>query len=180
MEDIILTTTWVNLNTGMQEILTTLMSSEGSWSLKLFNSLPLISGAEWNSSFYIIVGIWLLCIIWIIKDSSYRSKHTSFVILSILLISILTPVIGLPIYRAIRPKWYKYERAYRKTVMTDGFEKEVVYNEASQVSTFRSDDENTDSDEFHITQIKANITPKPEKTQKKKKKDKKKKDKKKE
>lgn len=77
--------------------------------------------------FYVIVFLWILTIIWVIKDSNYRSSSIGFVVFSLFLVTIGTPVIGLPLYFAIRPLGYKYERAYWKAIMTqDSFEEDEV------------------------------------------------------
>lgn len=79
--------------------------------------------------FYGVVALWLLIIMWVIKDSTYRSNSVAFVIFSILLVTIATPLIGLPIYWAIRPIGYKYERAYWKAVMTQEYDEEDMQEE---------------------------------------------------
>ncbi len=59
-----------------------------------------------------IVFIRVLIIIWVLKDSNYRSNSTFFCLLSLLLVTIGTPIFWLPIYLAIRPLGYKHERKY--------------------------------------------------------------------
>lgn len=76
-----------------------------------------IQSSLW-SLFYLLLFFWILIIIRTIKDAQYRSHSTFFIIIAILLVTIGTPLIGIPIYLAIRPIWYKYERAYWKAVMT--------------------------------------------------------------
>lgn len=65
----------------------------------------------------IIIFVWALIIVWIIKDSNYRSSSLLFQVCSILLVTIATPLVGIPIYIAIRPLWYKHERKYRELIM---------------------------------------------------------------
>lgn len=66
-----------------------------------------------------IMFVRVLVIIWVLKDSVYRSSNRFFPIFSLLLVTIVTPVIWLPIYLAIRPIGYKHERAYWKRIMQE-------------------------------------------------------------
>lgn len=122
-------------------------------------TLPLSMSVPFDSMnipFYIIVFFWLLVIVWVIKDSNYRSNSTVFVIFSLLLVTLGTPLLGLPIYLAIRPLGYKYERVYWKAVMTqeEEFEEQVI--EAYKIHEIEKKDSDTDED--HLTQLKKQAT----------------------
>lgn len=82
----------------------------GEW----LQSVVLPIGDRW---FYIVGFIWLLVVIWTLKDSVYRSSSLLFQVFSVLVVGVWTPLVWLPIYLAIRPLWYKHERAYWKMVM---------------------------------------------------------------
>ena len=107
-----------------------------------------------NMIFYVVIFLWILVIIRIIKDSNYRSHSTWFVILSLLLVTLWTPVLGLPIYLAIRPLGYKYERSYWKAIMTQ--EDEELLEEQYEVKTLV--DYNSDMDRDHLAELKKQAT----------------------
>ena len=81
----------------------------------LINLLWIESG-ESNSKAIVIIVVWLLMFFWIIaiiraaKDISARTDSTFFHIISVLFVTLLTPIIWLPLYLAIRPIWYKRDR----------------------------------------------------------------------
>lgn len=50
-----------------------------------------MSSLGWQ--FFAMVGLWILVIIWVIKDSTYRSHSTGFVILSLFLVTLGTPLL---------------------------------------------------------------------------------------
>lgn len=54
--------------------------------------------------------IWMLCVIWTLRDAMARSDSTFYQFFSVLLVLILTPVLGLPLYLAFRPLVYKWEK----------------------------------------------------------------------
>lgn len=54
--------------------------------------------------------IWILCVIWTLRDSIARSDSTFYQFFSVLLVLVLTPVFGLPLYFAFRPLVYKWEK----------------------------------------------------------------------
>ena len=107
-----------------------------------------------NMIFYIVIFLWILVIIRIIKDSNYRSHSTWFVVFSLLLVTLGTPLLGLPIYLAIRPLGYKYERSYWKAVMTQ--EEEDMIQEQYEVKTLIS--HTSDADEDHLADLKKQAT----------------------
>ncbi len=102
-----------------------------SWYIDVISTLPVQSSflqaiqhlipsqllAMENLPFIVILFLWVLVIFWVLKDSTYRSSNWFFPIFSLLLVTITTPIIWLPIYLAIRPIGYKYERAYWKLIM---------------------------------------------------------------
>ena len=66
---------------------------------------------------YIIIFFWTLCIIWVFKDIKNRTQNVFLQILSVLLITFLTPIVWLPIYIAIRPINNYKDRLYRKEAL---------------------------------------------------------------
>ncbi|HKL44479.1 MAG TPA: zinc ribbon domain-containing protein [Candidatus Absconditabacterales bacterium] len=60
----------------------------------------------------IIVAIffWIVSIIRVAKDISARTNNHTVQIISILLVTFLTPIIGLPIYHIIKPIGYKKDK----------------------------------------------------------------------
>ena len=65
----------------------------------------------------VIFFIWFLILIWVIKDSSARSSSFGFQFLSALIIVLLTPIIWLPLYIAIRPQWWKRDKTPRRDII---------------------------------------------------------------
>lgn len=70
----------------------------------------------------IIVFLWILCVIWVLRDASSRSENVFYQLFSALLIVFLTPVLGLPLYIAFRPLVYKWE----KVLWREALEQNVV------------------------------------------------------
>lgn len=104
--------------------------------------------------FYMLIFFWILVMIRTIKDSNYRSHNTGFVVLSLLLVTLGTPLLGLPLYLAIRPLGYKYERSYWKAVMTQ--EDEDILEEQYEIKTLIQ--ESSDADEDHLADLKKQAT----------------------
>jgi len=79
-----------------------------------------INTTEWGPKNLTMTIIWILVFFWIIiiirtaKDISARTNNTFFHIISILFVTLLTPIIGLPLYLAIRPIWYKRDKIPRR------------------------------------------------------------------
>ena len=63
---------------------------------------------------WIIAICWVLAIIRVVKDISARTSNFGFQILSIIIIVLFTPIIWLPLYLAIRPINYKYDKFPRR------------------------------------------------------------------
>ena len=59
---------------------------------------------------WIVIFFWIITIIRTAKDISARTDSSFFHIISVLFITLLTPIIGLPLYLAIRPIWYKWDK----------------------------------------------------------------------
>lgn len=93
----------------------------------------------------IIVFLWILTIIWVLKDSNYRSSSTSFCLFSLLLVTLWTPVIGLPIYLAIRPLGYKHERKYWKAMNESMEQSEMMIDEDEFIEDIE--------DEAHLAEL---------------------------
>ena len=51
-----------------------------------------------------------MCLIWVIKDANARSDRGSFLFFSIVIIMLLTPIFGLPLYVACRPQGFKRDK----------------------------------------------------------------------
>ena len=47
--------------------------------------------------------LWIISIVWVAKDILARTNATGLQVASILLVTFLTPVLGLPLYHIIRP-----------------------------------------------------------------------------
>ena len=81
---------------------------------------------ENNSETLVIVIVWIIAFFWIIaiirtaKDISARTNSSFFHIISVLLVFLLTPIIGIPLYLAIRPIWYKRDKTpWRDSFLTN-------------------------------------------------------------
>lgn len=62
----------------------------------------------------------IIAIIWTAKDISARTNSSFFHIISVLLVFLLTPIIGIPLYLAIRPIWYKRDKTpWRDSFLTN-------------------------------------------------------------
>ncbi len=60
----------------------------------------------------LILFIWVVAILWTMKDIGARTHSVWIQILCILLVGIGTPVVGLPLYRLLRPTRYKWDRMW--------------------------------------------------------------------
>ncbi len=94
-----------NIFTSLTQGFSDLSSLESLISLDLI--LQIILG-------YLLI-IWLACAIWVIKDITTRSTSIFVQVFSILLIIVLTPVFGLPLYLLIRPRTTLFEQYYEET-----------------------------------------------------------------
>lgn len=64
----------------------------------------------WLAIVVFILFLRLICIICVVKDISARTNNQFIQIISILFVTFLTPIIWLPLYRAIRPIGYKRDK----------------------------------------------------------------------
>ncbi len=82
---------------------------KSSWS---FSSLFNVSGVALRINIIAIFFIFLrvIAIIWTTRDIINRTNSFSLQVISILLVTFLTPLVGLPIYHLIRPIYYKKDR----------------------------------------------------------------------
>lgn len=85
------------------------MGSGTDFASQLAEYLPFV--AEYSDKelllFLIVSLFWLLCVIWVLRDATARSESVGYQLFSALLVVLLSPVIGLPIYLAFRPLTYK-------------------------------------------------------------------------
>lgn len=58
----------------------------------------------------IILFVWVVAILWTMKDIAARSNSVLVQVLCILLVGLWTPVVGLPLYLLFRPVRYKWDR----------------------------------------------------------------------
>jgi len=63
---------------------------------------------------YFLIFLRLICIIWTFKDITARTNNLWLQTLSILLVTLFTPILGLPIYLAMRPVTYKIDKMPRR------------------------------------------------------------------
>ena len=68
-------------------------------------------------SFIAVVVVWTLCVIRVLRDSMARSYSTFYQFISVFLVVIFTPIVGLPLYLAFRPLVYKWERGVRREAL---------------------------------------------------------------
>jgi len=79
------------------------------WTFSLFWNTNWIQNTI-NIIVSIIILIWIITIIWTARDISARSWNLFFQIISVLFVTLLTPIIGLPLYLAMRPIWFKRDK----------------------------------------------------------------------
>lgn len=68
--------------------------------------------------------LWIAFIIWIIKDITNRTTNLAFQVFCLLIIIVLTPIFGLPIYLLIRPRMTIFEKYYEETEFEEDEEAE--------------------------------------------------------
>lgn len=74
-----------------------------------FLSQPLLAFILQAAVGYLAV-LWIVCILWVVKDASNRSESILFQLIAILLVVLATPLIGLPLYLLLRPSQTLAER----------------------------------------------------------------------
>lgn len=62
----------------------------------------------------IVILLWIFSIIWTAKDIFARTNSSILQMISIFLVTFLTPIIWLPLYHIIKPIWYKKDRIPRR------------------------------------------------------------------
>lgn len=73
-----------------------------------------------NILLIVFVFFWIASIIRVLKDISARTDNAFLQIVSMLCVTLLTPVFGLPLYLIIRPIYYKKDKMLRReAVMAD-------------------------------------------------------------
>lgn len=78
-----------------------------------------ITNLPWLENMYtaiVFVAIFLrlISVIRVAKDVSARTNSTLLQIVSILLVTFFSPIIGLPLYHIIKPIWYKKDKMPRR------------------------------------------------------------------
>lgn len=103
-----------------QELDPSLLSPESMWHLD--NYMPWFSGFSDLQILGILflILIWTLTIFWVLRDAIARSNSGWYQFFSALLVMVLSPLVGLPLYLAFRPLVYKWERGYWREAMTKG------------------------------------------------------------
>jgi len=74
---------------------------------------------SWLENIYTIVIIvciffWITSILRVAKDIWARTNNTLLQIISILLVTFFSPIIGIPLYHIIKPIWYKKDKIPRR------------------------------------------------------------------
>lgn len=88
------------------------MTSEGIVLDSNILNIAKASGLEnfivWILAFFVF--LWIISIIWTAKDITARTYNTALQIVSIVLVTVLSPLVGLPLYHIIRPVGYKIDK----------------------------------------------------------------------
>jgi hypothetical protein len=83
--------------------------NNSSWSLDaLFQAQGM--GFFINIGLLVLVALRVISIIWVAKDIAARTHSLWIQLLSVLLVTVLSPVLGLPIYLLLRPIGYRYDK----------------------------------------------------------------------
>ncbi|MBO4203796.1 hypothetical protein J5893_03120 [bacterium] len=72
---------------------------------------------SWTVGLIILCFFWLIALIWVVKDANARSENIAFQILAIVLVVVLTPVFGLPLYVALRPRGWKWDKTVWRNIV---------------------------------------------------------------
>lgn len=62
----------------------------------------------------LFVIFWVLSIVWVARDSLARSNKLSTQVISIMIVTLLSPIIGLPLYLTFRPIRYSHDTLPRR------------------------------------------------------------------
>lgn len=87
-----------------------------------FPSLSVYSDIE-LLSLGMILFLWILCVIWVLRDAMARSNSVFYQFFSCLLVVFLTPILGLPLYLAFRPLVYRWDRGFWR----EALEQDIVW-----------------------------------------------------
>lgn len=75
-------------------------------------------GAYFYVAAALFVLYWVLSILWTIRDVASRTNNVFWQIMAVVLVTILTPILGLPIYLFLRPARSKRDRiAWRESII---------------------------------------------------------------
>lgn len=83
---------------------------------------PIAQALQGNTQIFswgvgIVLFLWVIFILWTMKDISARSNSVLVQILCILLVGVGTPIVWLPLYLLFRPIRYKWDRIGRREAL---------------------------------------------------------------
>lgn len=67
-------------------------------------------GDGWLIGALLFCFFWVTALIWVIKDVNARSDNLGFQFISVVFVLVLTPLLGLPLYLALRPQGWKWDK----------------------------------------------------------------------
>ena len=113
----------ISVNQKLKQWLTYVYKTN-KYKLLLYNLLIIMrqTAFEWMQDnalvWLVIIGVvWITSIIWVARDSIQRTDSVWLYTLYILLVTVFTPLIGIPIYLLIRPMNYIKDRIPRRESM---------------------------------------------------------------
>jgi hypothetical protein len=62
----------------------------------------------------LLIFLWIIAVIWTAKDILARTNNSGLQVISILLVTLLSPLIGLPLYFIVRPVYFKKDLIPRR------------------------------------------------------------------
>lgn len=86
---------------------------KSTWTLGSLFQQNGVSGLV-NVLLMVLIFLWIISIVWTAKDILSRTNNNWLQILSILLVTVLTPILGLPLYFIVRPVSYKKDMIPRR------------------------------------------------------------------
>ena len=93
------------------------LSAEGSfWESTLWEGFAQFSQI-WRGIALAFCFFWIVALIWVLKDAAARSNNLGFQFFSGVIIIILTPIFGLPLYIACRPQGFKRDKTIWRQAM---------------------------------------------------------------
>ncbi len=66
---------------------------------------------------FLLTFLWIAAVVWTLKDSIARTSNIWFHILAVLLVTVFTPLFGIPLYLAIRPIYYHPRKLYARAML---------------------------------------------------------------